>query len=145
MGQLFETSIKELIKDRIASTQPPSKCQKGLSNLSIQFRTIVNSLHKQIIKYKESINNGAVIDNDYFITIQGLVKDIFNLSEVAKIYDLCLYDKSRKIVNKYNLFIEALRKQFSSKAQSQEYQQNAMKSSEQFHDFEMSVIKELYD
>lgn len=144
-GQLFELSISKLIQDRIYPIIPKSKSSNGITDLSKQFHLIINNLFKLNIQYTDSINNGAVVNNEQFVEIRGLIKDLYIISEMAKFHDPAIYEKSVAIVNYYNSFINALRKQFSSPAEEAcLFEQNAIESSNRFRDFKNAILKELF-
>ena len=140
-GQLFEVSIKKLIEDRIERVVARHDLPRSTDSILSQFNSLTNSLYSLTIKYRDAINQGENVDNDYFMEIQGLVKKVYSISEICRVNDKRLFVKSKSIVDQYNLFIEALRRQFTSERRSEEYNSYAAKSSESFARFVDVVIK----
>ena len=140
-GQLFEVSIKKLIEDRIERVVARHDLPHSTDSILSQFNSLTNSLYSLTIKYRDAINQGENVDNDYFMEIQGLVKKVYSISEICRVNDKRLFVKSKSIVDQYNLFIEALRRQFTSERRSEKYNSYAAKSSEAFARFVDVVIK----
>lgn len=140
-GQLFEVSIKRLIEDRIERVVARHDLPHSTDSILSQFNFLTNSLYSLTIKYRDAINQGENVDNDYFMEIQGLVKKVYSISETCRVADKQLFVKSKSIIDQYNLFIEALRRQFTSERRSEEYNSYAAKSSEAFARFVDVVVK----
>ncbi len=140
-GQLFEVSIKKLIEDRIERVVARHDLPRSTDSILSQFNSLTNSLYSLTIKYRDAINQGENVDNDYFMEIQGLVKKVYSISEICRVNDKRLFVKTKSIVDQYHLFIEALRRQFTTERRSEEYNSYAAKSSESFARFVDVVIK----
>lgn len=142
-GQLFEVSIKKLIEDRIEQVISRHDISHSTNGILSQFNSLTNILYSLTIKYRDAINQGENVDNDYFMEIQGLVKKIYSISEICRVNDKKLFEKAKSIVDQYNLFIEALRRQFTSERESKKYNSYAAKSSEAFAHFVDVIVKVL--
>ncbi|MBR4794150.1 MAG: toll/interleukin-1 receptor domain-containing protein [Bacteroidaceae bacterium] len=140
-GQLFEVSIKKLIEDRIESVITRRDVLHPTDSLLSQFYSLANNLYSLTIKYRDSINQGENVDNDCFMQMQDLVKKVYSLSDICRVNDKQLFEKSKSIVDQYNVFIEALKRQFSSKRELEDYNSYAAKSSEAFTNFVDVVVK----
>lgn len=140
-GQLFEVSIKKLIEDRIERIVTRRYIPLSTDNILSQFKSLSIKLYSLTIKYRDAINQGENVDNDYYMEIQGLVKKVYSISEVCRVNDKRLFEKAKSIVDQYNLFVEALRIQFTSERESEEYNSYAAKSSETFTYFVDVVVK----
>lgn len=140
-GSLFESSIKKLIDDRIAPTISKHDSPRSTNSILSQFNYLTNNLYSLTIKYRDSINQGEKVDNDYFMNIQDLVKEVHSISEISRIHDTRLFEKSKSIVDKYNLFVESLRKQFTSERESEDYNCYAAKSSIAFTSFVDTIVE----
>ena len=140
-GALFEMSIDRIIDERIASVVPRPHIKNKTNDLCSQFNRFAIDIFQLTIKFREAVNSGENVDNEYFIGIQDLVKKVYTISELSKHHNNGLYEKSKSIVDHYNLFIESLRKQFTSDRESKEFILYAQKSSLNFTKFVDTVTK----
>lgn len=143
-GGLFKESINALINDRIVPVIPRRSRQDShqlTKSLSKQFYSITKDLHQLTFKYREAINQGEVVDNEYFTEIKNLVKSIHLISEISEVRNAVIFEKSKSIVEHYNMFVDALRKQFTLGKEQGKIDFYANKSSKALDDFVKVVVE----
>lgn len=139
-GSLFEVSVNKMIDDRICSIIPrPEKQNNYLAN----FNNLIVGLYGSTVDYRDELKVNNLVDNKFFFVMQDYVKKIFSISEVYRYHDKTIYNNAKSIVEQYNKWIAALRKQFSSNGSTDVDNLYAANSSKEFGKFVDVVTKAL--
>lgn len=139
-GSLFEVSVNKMIDDRICSIIPRLEKQ---NNYLANFNNLIVGLYGSTVDYRDELKVNNLVDNKFFFVMQDYVKKIFSISEVYRYHDKTIYNNAKSIVEQYNKWIAALRKQFSSNGSTDVDNLYAANSSKEFGKFVDVVTKAL--